>query len=403
MVREEASVPKKTVRDLEAKGRRVFVRVDFNVPLEGRKVTDDTRIRAALPTIELLVRRGAKVILASHLGRPKGEPSDKDKFSLAPAAARLGELMKKKVAMAPDCVGPEVNRMVGAMKPGDVLVLENTRFHKEEEKNDPAFAKELASVADAYVDDAFGSAHRAHASTEGVTHHLRPKVAGLLMQKELDSCDRVLVDPERPFVAILGGAKVSDKIGVVNNLLEKVDALLVGGAMAYTFLKARGVPVGASKTEEDKLDLAKDLLAKAEAKGVKLMLPTDHVVADRFAEDAESKVVGRDEIPDGWMALDIGPGTVKAFAGEIAGAKTVVWNGPMGVFEMKPFAGGTFAVANAIAGAGCVSVVGGGDSVAAVNQSGLTERFTHVSTGGGASLELLEGLTLPGVAALDEA
>lgn len=396
-------MPKKTVRDLEAKGRRVFVRVDFNVPLEGRKVTDDTRIRAALPTIELLVRRGAKVILASHLGRPKGEPSDKDKFSLAPAAARLGELMKKKVAMAPDCVGPEVNRMVGAMKPGDVLVLENTRFHKEEEKNDPAFAKELASVADAYVDDAFGSAHRAHASTEGVTHHLRPKVAGLLMQKELDSFDRVLVDPERPFVAILGGAKVSDKIGVVNNLLEKVDALLVGGAMAYTFLKARGVPVGASKTEEDKLDLAKDLLAKAEAKGVKLMLPTDHVVADRFAEDAESKVVGRDEIPDGWMALDIGPGTVKAFAGEIAGAKTVVWNGPMGVFEMKPFAGGTFAVANAIAGAGCVSVVGGGDSVAAVNQSGLTERFTHVSTGGGASLELLEGLTLPGVAALDEA
>jgi len=390
-----------SVKDLKAKGKKALVRVDFNVPLEGKTVTDDTRIRAALPTIKCLVKKGARVILMSHLGRPKDEPDPK--YSLAPVAAKLGELLGRPVAMAPDCVGPEVAKMAAAMRDGDVMLLENTRFHKGEGKNDPAFAKDLASIAEVYVNDAFGSAHRAHASTEGVTRHLRPSVAGLLLLKEIEAFDRILENPERPFVAILGGAKVSDKIGVIENLLGKVDALLIGGAMAFTFLKAEGVPVGASKTEDDKLDLARTLVSKAEAAKVGLMLPGDHVAASKFAADAETRVVARDGIPDGWMGLDIGPKTVEAFGAEIARAKTVVWNGPMGVFEMEPFATGTFAVAKAVAESDCVSVVGGGDSVAAVNQSGVAEKIYHISTGGGASLELLEGIVLPGIAALTDA
>jgi phosphoglycerate kinase len=389
-----------SVRDLDVKGRRVLVRVDFNVPVREGKVDDDTRIRAALPTIRHLADAGGRVILMSHLGRPKGER--KPEMSLAPARLRLAELLGRPVGMAPDCVGDEVRRMADALADGEVLLLENLRFHKEEEKNDPAFAEALASIGEVYVNDAFGTAHRAHASTEGVTRHLRPAAAGLLLLKEIESFGRVLESPERPFVAILGGAKVSDKIAVIRNLLGRVDSLLVGGAMAYTFLKAEGVPVGASKTEDDKLDLARSLVEEAKEKGVKLMLPEDHVAAADFEADAETKVVPRDDIPEGWLGLDVGPRTVEAFSAEIARAKTVVWNGPMGVFEMEPFAGGTFAVAKAVADSDCVSVIGGGDSVSAVNRSGLAEKMTHISTGGGASLELLEGRTLPGIAALTE-
>ncbi len=394
---------KMSVTDLgDVRGRRVLVRVDFNVPLsaDDGAVEDDTRIRSALPTIRFLLDAGARVVLASHLGRPKGEP--RPGMSLAAAAERLGRLLGKDVKMAPDCIGPEVEKMAGDLADGEVLMLENTRFHKGETKNDPEFAMSLAALGELYVNDAFGSAHRAHASTEGVTRHLRPAAAGLLLTKEIEAFDRVLARPEKPFVAILGGVKVSDKIGVIENLLGKVDAFLIGGAMAYTFLKAEGVPVGASKTEDGKLALARSLVEKAGAAGVRLMLPEDHVAANEFKADAETRVVARDGIPEGWLGLDIGPKTVSGYSAEISRAKTVVWNGPMGVFEMKPFAKGTFAIAAAVADSDCVSVVGGGDSVSAVNRSGLADRFTHISTGGGAGLELLEGKLLPGIAALTD-
>jgi len=388
---------KKTLRDVEVKGRRVLVRVDFNVPLEDGAVGDDTRIKAALPTIRHLIDGGAKTILCSHLGRPKGKPDPK--YSLAPVATRLGELLGKKVPFAPDCVGPTVEKLVASMKPGDVLLLENLRFHAEEEKNDAAFARALAALADLYVDDAFGSAHRAHASTAGVADHL-PAVAGFLMERELDFLGRALADPVRPFVAILGGAKVSDKIAVIENLLGKVDALLVGGGMANTFLKAQGREIGKSLVENDKVAVAEKLLREA---GSKLLLPVDAVVGDRLDAGAERRTVDVASVPPGWLILDIGPKTIAAFTDRLRGAKTVIWNGPMGVFEMEPFAAGTFAIARALAGlAGATTIIGGGDSAAAVEQAGVADRITHVSTGGGASLEFLEGKELPGVAVLQD-
>ena len=392
---------KMSVNDLkDLKGKRVFVRVDFNVPItKDGKVDDDTRITAALPTINLLTDKGARVILASHLGRPKKQEPE---FSMAPVAAHLGTLLGKAVKTTRDCVGPEAEAAAKGLKDGEVLLLENVRFHKEEEANDPAFAKQLASLAQVYVNDAFGTAHRAHASTEGVTKFLKPAVAGLLLEKEIAYFSKALSSPERPFVAVLGGAKVSDKIGVIENLLGKVDALLIGGAMAYTFLAAQKIPVGASKFEADKLDLANKLLAAAKEKKVKLLLPVDHVAASKFAEDAESKVVPVDGIPAGWMGLDIGPQTVALFKNEVAKAKTVIWNGPMGVFEMPKFAAGTMAMAAALAANAGTTIVGGGDSVSAVEKSGLADKIKHISTGGGASLELLEGKILPGIAALTD-
>jgi phosphoglycerate kinase len=391
---------KATVRDIDVKGKRVLVRVDFNVPLDAeRNITDDTRIRAALPTVKYLLERGARVILASHLGRPKGQR--KEEFSLAPVARRLEELLGQPVEKLDDCVGPQVEARVRAMKDGDVILLENLRFHQEEEANDEGFAKSLASLADTYVNDAFGAAHRAHASTAGVAGFV-PGVAGFLMEKEIEVMGKALFAPERPFVAILGGAKVKDKVGVISNLIEKVDSLIVGGGMAYTFLKAKGLEIGKSIVDEEKLDLARQLMEKAKAKGVKFLLPVDVVVADRFAEDADVKVVEVSEIPSDWQALDIGPKTTEAFAREIAEAKTVVWNGPMGVFEMKPFAEGTRGVAKALADSGAVTIVGGGDSAAAILEMGFADKMTHVSTGGGASLEFLEGKVLPGVAALKD-
>ncbi len=391
---------KATVRDIDVKGKRVLVRVDFNVPLDAeRNITDDTRIRAALPTVKYLLERGARVILASHLGRPKGQR--KEEFSLAPVARRLEELLGQPVEKLDDCVGPQVEARVRAMKDGDVILLENLRFHQEEEADDEGFAKSLASLADTYVNDAFGAAHRAHASTAGVAGFV-PGVAGFLMEKEIEVMGKALFAPERPFVAILGGAKVKDKVGVISNLIEKVDSLIVGGGMAYTFLKAKGLEIGKSIVDEEKLDLARQLMEKAKAKGVKFLLPVDVVVADRFAEDADVKVVEVSEIPSDWQALDIGPKTTEAFAREIAEAKTVVWNGPMGVFEMKPFAEGTRGVAKALADSGAVTIVGGGDSAAAILEMGFADKMTHVSTGGGASLEFLEGKVLPGVAALKD-
>ena len=391
---------KKTVRELkDLRGATVFVRVDYNVPLEGGRITDDTRIRASLPTLEHLAGAGAKLVLASHLGRPKKGPAPE--FSLKPAAARLGELLRRPVAMAPDCVGPQVKEAAGKLRDGDVLLLENVRFHKEEEANDAAFARALIADTGArlFVNDAFGSAHRAHASTEGVSHHVERSVAGLLMEKELRYLGMALEAPERPFVAVLGGAKVSDKIEVIESLLPKVDALLVGGGMAYTFLRAKGIATGKSLVEEDKLELARTLLGR----GDRIRLPTDHVVAAAFKEDAERRVLPVTEIPDGWMGLDIGPETARAYAAEAGRAKLVLWNGPMGVFEMKPFAEGTLAMARALADSPGVSIVGGGDSVAAVTQMGLADKIDHVSTGGGASLEFLSGQPLPGVACLEDA
>lgn len=386
---------KKTVRDVDVRGKRVLVRVDFNVPLQDGKVTDDTRIRAALPTIQYLLDQGARVILMSHLGRPKGGPDPK--YSLKPAAERLGELLNRPVRMAPDCVGPVVEAMVAELQPGDVLLLENTRFYPGEEKNDLSLAQQLAKLGDLYVNDAFGSAHRAHASTEGVAHFL-PAVAGFLMEKELAFLGRALESPERPFVAILGGAKISDKIGVINNLLGRVDALLIGGGMANTFLRAQGYDMGESLVEEGSLAEAKRLLKEGEGK---LFLPVDLVVADAFAADARYQVVPVDQVPAGWRALDIGPATVAHFSNRLAGAKTVVWNGPMGVFEFPAFAKGTTAIAEVLASLeGATTIIGGGDSVAAIQQAGLADRITHISTGGGASLEFLEGRVLPGVAAL---
>jgi phosphoglycerate kinase len=382
---------KLSIRDLDLKGKIVFMRVDFNVPLEAGQITSDKRIKASLPSIQYALEQGAGLILASHLGRPKGKPNPE--MSLKPCAARLSELLGKPVAMAPDCIGPDVAAL--RPKPGEVLLLENLRYHKEEEANDPAFAQQLAALCDVYVNDAFGSAHRAHASTEGMVKFVGQAAAGLLMDKELEYLGKAIHNPARPCVAILGGAKVSDKIEVIQNLMKVVDQLIVGGAMAYTFLKAKGEPTGKSLVEDDKVELAKELMAGA---GGKLLLPTDHVVAAELAENAPHSVVTT--IPDGQMGLDIGPASIAAFEAVIQGAKTIIWNGPMGVFEKKPFDTGTVALAKAVAASGAVSVVGGGDSEKAIKAAGVTSQISHVSTGGGASLEFLSGLELPGVAAL---
>lgn len=391
---------KKTIEDIDVRGKKVLVRVDFNVPLDKEQnITDDTRIRAALPTIKYLLDNNAKVILMSHLGRPKGE--FKPEFSLAPVAKRLEELLNTKVTMAEDVIGESAKAAVDALKEGEVVLLENVRFHKEETKNDPEFAKALASFGEIYVNDAFGTAHRAHASTEGVARYL-PAVAGYLIKKELEVMGKALSDPERPFVAILGGAKVSDKIGVIENLIDKVDTLIIGGGMAYTFFKARGYEIGDSLLEEDKIDLARSLEEKAKAKGVKLLLPVDNIIAKEFKADAEHKVVSSEEIPAGWQGLDIGPKSCELFGEEIKKAKTVVWNGPMGVFEMPAFAKGTEAIARYMSECQGTTIIGGGDSAAAVEQLGFADKMTHISTGGGASLEFLEGKELPGVAALND-
>ncbi|KAM2677763.1 hypothetical protein EV1_004272 [Malus domestica] len=393
-----------TLKEAELKGKRVFVRVDLNVPLDDNSnITDDTRIRAAVPTIKYLLAHGAKVILASHLGRPKGVTP---KYSLKPLVPRLSELLGLEVKIANDCIGEEVEKLVAQLPEGGVLLLENVRFYKEEEKNDPEFAKKLASLADVYVNDAFGTAHRAHASTEGVAKYLKPSVAGFLMQKELDYLVGAVSNPKRPFAAIVGGSKVSTKIGVIESLLAKVNVLLLGGGMIFTFYKAQGHSVGSSLVEEDKLDLAKSLLEKAKSKGVSILLPTDVVIADKFAADANSKVVPASAIPDGWMGLDIGPDSIKTFSEALDTTQTIIWNGPMGVFEFEKFAAGTEAIAKKLAelsGKGVTTIIGGGDSVAAVEKAGLAEKMSHISTGGGASLELLEGKTLPGVLALDDA
>ncbi|HHX64065.1 MAG TPA: phosphoglycerate kinase [Chloroflexi bacterium] len=388
---------KKTVKDVSWSGKRALVRCDFNVPLDDRlQITDDIRIRAALPTIQYLLEQGAAVILCSHLGRPKGQPVDS--MRLTPVAARLQELLGVPVKKLDDCVGPEVESAVAAMQPGDVVLLENLRFHAEEEKNDADFARKLAGLADVYVNDAFGTAHRAHASTAGVADHL-PAVAGFLLEKEIEFLGNAVENPRRPLVAIMGGAKISDKITVIENLLKKADSLLIGGGMANTFFKARGYEMGDSLVEENSLQQAADLMNSA---GDKLVLPVDVVVADAFSADAQKKVVPVDGVEPGWRVLDIGPETARLFSDKVAGAGTVVWNGPMGVFELAPFAEGTFAVARALADSNAITVIGGGDSAAAVEQAGLVDRITHVSTGGGASLEFLEGRELPGLAVLDD-
>ncbi|MFA6548861.1 MAG: phosphoglycerate kinase [Candidatus Margulisiibacteriota bacterium] len=397
---------KKTIADIsdkDIKGKKFFVRCDFNVPLDDKlNITSDKRIAASLPTVKYLLERGARVILASHLGRPKGEV--KKEFSLAPVQKRLSELLGKPVKMTADCIGPEVNSAVAAMQDGDVILLENLRFHKEEEKNDPAFAKELASLADIYVSDAFGTVHRAHASTEGIAHDL-PAYAGFLIEKELKFLGEALTDPKRPFVAIIGGAKVSGKLEVLKNLLQKVDTLIVGGGMAYTFFKARGIDVGNSLVEENLIPDAKEILKAAIDEEVPFLLPIDHVVADKFAEDANTQVVPRTTIPEGWQGMDIGPDTVTKFSNAIKDAKTIVWNGPMGVFEMDKFAKGTLGIASAVADAtakGAISIIGGGDSATAVKKAGLADKMSFISTGGGASLEFLEGKVLPGIAVLQD-
>ncbi|MBO5409278.1 MAG: phosphoglycerate kinase [Clostridia bacterium] len=390
----------KTIEDIQVAGKKVLVRCDFNVPLdENKNITDENRINGALPTIKYLMGQGAKVILCSHMGRPKGEFNMK--YSLAPVTKRLSEILGKEVKLAEDVIGDSAKALVADMKDGDVICLENVRFHKEEEKNDPEFAKALASLAEVYVNDAFGTAHRAHASTAGVADYL-PAVCGYLIQKEIDIMGKALSNPERPFVAILGGAKVSDKIGVINNLIEKVDSLIIGGGMAYTFLKAQGYEIGKSICENDKLDLAKELLAKAEAKGVKMYLPVDTVVADGFSNDANFKTVDSKAIPSDWEGLDIGEKTIALFSDVVKNAKTVIWNGPMGVFEMSNFAKGTISVAQAIAASDSISIIGGGDSAAAVEQFGFGDKVTHISTGGGASLEFLEGIVLPGIDCLND-
>jgi len=393
-------VNKKTIEDIQVKGKRVLVRCDFNVPLdENLQITNDNRIRAALPTVTYLMNQGARVILCSHLGRPKGEVNPK--FSLAPVAKRLAEVLGVNVPLAEDVVGESAKALAMGLADGDVMLLENVRFEKAETKNEPDFAKKLADLAEIYVNDAFGSAHRAHASTEGVAHYL-PAVAGYLIGKELAVMGKALENPDRPFVAILGGAKVSDKIGVINNLLEKVDALIIGGGMAYTFFKAQGGSIGKSLCENDKLDLARDLLKKAEEKGVALLLPTDNVAGKEFKNDTERMVVEPMHIPDDFEGMDIGPETRKMFAAQIKPAKTVIWNGPMGVFEFENFAEGTRAIAQACSECGGTTIIGGGDSAAAVQKMGYGDKVTHISTGGGASLEFLEGIELPGVAALND-
>ncbi|MCM3144671.1 phosphoglycerate kinase [Brevibacillus sp. MER 51] len=388
---------KKSIRDVELAGKRVFCRVDFNVPMQDGVITDDTRIRAAVPTIRFMMEAGAKVILASHFGRPKGQVVEE--MRLTPVAAHLSSLLGKNVRKLEDCQGADVEAAVERMESGDVILLENVRFHAGEEKNDPELAKSFAALADLFVNDAFGTAHRAHASTAGIAEYI-PAVAGLLMEKEIRFMGGALSNPERPFTAIVGGAKVKDKIAVIENLLTKVDHLIIGGGMANTFLKAQGYGIGASLCEDDKLDLARTLMDQAKERGVQLLMPVDVVVADRFAADAEKQVVAIDAIPEGWMALDIGPKTVEQYHGVIVDSKTVVWNGPMGVFEMDAFAGGTIGVAKAMAACSGTTIIGGGDSVAAVEKAGVAEQMTHISTGGGASLEFMEGKELPGVAVL---
>lgn len=426
---------KKTVEDIDVSGKRVLVRCDFNVPMKDGEITDTKRIVGALPTVKYLADHGAKVILCSHMGRPhnifndvvkldkkekkkidampaeeqaaatekalEAAKGDVTKFSLAPVAAELSKLLGKEVIMAKDVIGPDAKAKAAALNDGDVMILENIRFHAEETKNDPAFAKELASMADIYVNDAFVTAHRAHASTAGAADYL-PAVCGYLIQKEISVMGGALENPKRPFVAILGGAKVSDKIGVINNLIEKVDTLIIGGGMAYTFFKALGHSIGTSLCEDDKVELAKEMMEKAEKKGIKFLIPIDNVVATEYSADAEWKVVDSDEIPDGWMGLDIGPKTRALFAEAVANAGTVVWNGPMGVSEWENFANGTIAVAKAVADSDAISIIGGGDSAAAVEKLGFADKMTHISTGGGASLEFLEGLELPGIACLNE-
>lgn len=389
---------KKTIKDIDVTGKKVLVRCDFNVPLKDGKITDETRIVGALPTIEYLVSHNAKIILCSHLGRPKGEVNPE--YSMAPVAQRLSELLHQPVELAKDVVGPDAQAKAANLQDGQVMLLENVRFEAGETKNDPELSKKLASLADIYVNDAFGTAHRAHSSTAGVADYL-PGVAGLLMEKEIQFMGGALENPKRPFVAILGGAKVSDKIGVITNLMDKVNTLIIGGGMAYTFMKAQGHSIGTSICEDDKIDTALHILKDAKTKGVTLLLPVDNVVADAFKEDANTQVVSSENIPDGWMGMDIGPKSQEVFSDAVKGAGTILWNGPMGVFEMKKFAEGTNAVARAVADSGAVTIIGGGDSVAAVTQLGYAPKMSHISTGGGASLEFLEGKELPGVACLE--
>ncbi len=390
---------KKNVEDIAVSGKKVLVRCDFNVPMADGVITDETRINGALPTIQYLVKENAAVILCSHMGRPKGEFNMK--YSLAPVAARLSELLGQEVIMASDVIGEDAKAKAAALKPGQVMMIENVRFHKEEEKNDPAFSRELASMAEIFVNDAFGTAHRAHASTAGVADYL-PAVCGYLIEKEISVMGKALSDPKRPFVAILGGAKVSDKIGVINNLIEKVDTLIIGGGMAYTFFRAMGNTTGTSICEEDKLDLARDLMAKARERGVNFLLPVDNIIGREYKADTTFMRIYSDSIPDGWMGLDIADKTQELYAKSIEGAGTVVWNGPMGVSEWENFASGTIAVAKAVAESGAISIIGGGDSAAAVEKLGYADKMTHISTGGGASLEFLEGLELPGIACLQD-
>ena len=391
---------KKTVRDIDIKNRRVIVRVDFNVPLDDKlNITDDSRIKGALPTIEYLIENGAKVVLMSHLGRPKGKV--KDELRLTPVSRRLSELLGKKVKKLNDCVGEEASKAAESMKAGDVILLENLRFHAEETDNDAGFAKQLASLAEVFVNDAFGTCHRAHASTEGITKYL-PSVAGFLVAKEIEYFEKATKNPDKPYIAILGGAKVSDKIDVITNLSKKVDAILIGGAMAYTFLKSKGVNIGNSKLEEDKVALAKEILSNAESKDIRILLPTDHVIADKIDASALTETVD-DEIPQGKIGLDIGPKTVKAFEDVLGNAKTVFWNGPVGFFEIRPFRNGTEEIAKFLSRSDATTIIGGGDTAAAVNELGLADKMSHISTGGGASLEYLEGKELPGIAALNDA
>jgi len=390
-----------TVEHLDLAGKRVFLRADFNVPLEGGRVAEDTRIRAVLPTIDFCLKAGASVVLASHLGRPKGKPDER--FSLRPVAQRLEELLGRAVPLLPDCVGPVVGATTTALKPGEIVLLENLRFHAEEEANDPEFSRGLAGLADVYVNDAFAAAHRAHASIEGITHHLQPAAAGLLMQRELEALDRIFERPERPVAAVLGGAKVSDKLALVEHLLTRVELLLIGGGMAFTFLSAFGYGVGRSLCEADRLETARAILARARSLGVAIRLPVDVVAAPGVDATEGVRTVGVREIPDDLMGLDVGPLTVAQFTTALKGAKTILWNGPMGVFEKPPFAAGTVGVARAVAGSGAFSVIGGGDTIAAVQLAGVTDRIGYISTAGGAFLEFLEGRVLPGVAALDRA
>lgn len=391
---------KLSIEDLQLKGKRVLVRVDFNVPLDGTKITDDTRITSALPTIDYIIKQGGKVILMSHLGRPDGKVVAK--YSLAPVAERLKELLGKDVILAPDCVGEATKAIIAKMNDGDVVLLENLRFHAEEEDNDDGFAKQLAELGDVFVNDAFGAAHRAHASTAGITKYISQSASGLLMKKEIEYIKDKIDNPERPFVAIIAGSKVSDKIGIIEHLMQKADAVIIAGAMAYTFLKSMGRKVGKSLVEDDKLDLARDIMKKALDERTPLYLPIDHTIADNFSNDANRKIVMRGRIPDGWEGMDIGPATVELFKGVLEDAKTIVWNGPVGVFEFDNFAKGSIAIAKILAESDAITIVGGGDCVAAVHKSGVADKITHISTGGGAALELMEGKELPGIASLTD-